>query len=55
MDLDDRAAVSWRGADSTSWPGRAGRRRATIALLAAGCSSARSCSPTSASWTRWGR
>ncbi|GHB81020.1 hypothetical protein GCM10010347_59710 [Streptomyces cirratus] len=36
MDLDDRAAVSWRGADSTSWPGRAGRRRATIALLAAG-------------------
>ncbi|MEV6684961.1 hypothetical protein AB0N28_06425 [Streptomyces sp. NPDC051130] len=36
MDLEDRAAVSWRGADSTSWPDRAGRRRATIALLATG-------------------
>ncbi|MET9961440.1 hypothetical protein ABZ128_20695 [Streptomyces sp. NPDC006326] len=36
MDLEDRAAVSWRGADSASWPDRAGRRRATITLLVAG-------------------
>ncbi|WP_158734440.1 hypothetical protein [Streptomyces sp. NRRL F-2747] len=36
MDLEDRAAVSWRGANSATWPDRAGRRRATIALMAAG-------------------
>ncbi|MER6026224.1 hypothetical protein [Streptomyces sp. NPDC001851] len=36
MDLENRACVSWRGADSASWPDRTGRRRATIALLVAG-------------------
>ncbi len=36
MDLEDRAAVSWRGADSATWPDCTGRRRATIALMAAG-------------------
>lgn len=36
VDLEDRSAVSWRGADSATWPDRAGRRRATIALMAAG-------------------
>lgn len=36
MDLEDRASVTWRGADGTVWPDRTGRRRATIALLTAG-------------------
>lgn len=36
MDLEDRASISWRGADSVSWPDRTGHRRATIALLVAG-------------------
>lgn len=35
-DLEDRASVTWRGADSTLWPDRTLRRRATIALLTAG-------------------
>lgn len=36
VDLEDRASISWRGADGATWPDRAGRRRGTIALLAAG-------------------
>ncbi|MEW2416941.1 hypothetical protein AB0953_24875 [Streptomyces sp. NPDC046866] len=35
-DLADRARVAWRGADSSTWPDRAGRRRATIAVLSGG-------------------
>ncbi|MBT2408110.1 MULTISPECIES: hypothetical protein [unclassified Streptomyces] len=36
MDLEDRTSVSWRGADSSTWPDRTGRRRAVIALMTAG-------------------
>nr|WSX47904.1 hypothetical protein OG409_02420 [Streptomyces sp. NBC_00974] len=36
VDLEDRASITWRGADGTTWPDRAGHRRGTIALLAAG-------------------
>ncbi|WP_412079506.1 hypothetical protein ACLF6K_38830 (plasmid) [Streptomyces xanthophaeus] len=36
VDLEDRASITWRGADSATWPDRAARRRVTIALLAAG-------------------
>ncbi|MFI8192063.1 hypothetical protein ACIF8T_25320 [Streptomyces sp. NPDC085946] len=35
-DLEDPASVCWRGGGSGTWPDRAGRRRATIVLMAAG-------------------
>ncbi|WP_405980233.1 hypothetical protein [Streptomyces sp. NBC_00158] len=35
-DLADRSRVAWRGADGATWPDRAWRRRAVMAVLAAG-------------------
>jgi hypothetical protein len=36
MDMEDPASVCWRGGDSGTWPGHAGRRRAVTALMMAG-------------------
>ncbi|MGW0698515.1 Yip1 family protein [Streptomyces sp. NPDC002867] len=36
MDVEDRASVHWREADSGTWPDRAWRRRTTMALMTAG-------------------
>ncbi|NYV77230.1 hypothetical protein [Streptomyces sp. UH6] len=36
LDLEDPAAVLWRGGDSGTWPDRPWRRRATSALMIAG-------------------
>jgi hypothetical protein len=36
LDVEDPASICWRGGDSSTWPDRAGRRRATRALMMAG-------------------
>jgi hypothetical protein len=36
LDLEDPAAVCWRGGDSGTWPDRAGRRHAVTVLMVAG-------------------
>lgn len=36
MDVEDRASVHWRAADSGTWPDRTWRRRATTTLMTAG-------------------
>ncbi|MFI8089361.1 hypothetical protein ACIF9R_13745 [Streptomyces sp. NPDC086080] len=36
MDLDDPAAICWRGGDSGNWPDRAWKRRSIMTLMTAG-------------------